>query len=321
MDLALEVAGGNRLALSRLLSLIENQDERGLSALDDLYPCTGTAHIVGITGPSGSGKSTLVNRLALDLVDRKEKKPAIIAVDPTSPFSGGALLGDRVRMRDLSERPEIFIRSMATRGALGGLARATGEAALAMDAAGYEVILIETVGAGQSEVEIARLAHTTVVIEAPGLGDDVQAAKAGILEIADILVVNKSDKPNASTTANALKAMLEIGEELRKASGEEDMHWTVPVLQVSALNGEGITELSDEIARHRDWLKKSGAWESRSRDRSNDLVERLLKEKLFEEWRGRIDKEGFEQAIAKVNGRVLSPRQALEILLQRSSKN
>lgn len=316
MDLTQEVAGGNRLALSRLLTLIENQDERGLSTLDDLYPCTGTAHIVGITGPSGSGKSTLVNRLALDLVDRKEKKTAIIAVDPTSPFSGGALLGDRVRMRDLSVRPEIFIRSMATRGALGGLARATGEAALAMDAAGFEMILIETVGAGQSEVEIARLAHTTVVVEAPGLGDDVQAAKAGILEIADILAVNKSDKPNASITANALKAMLEIGEELRKASGEDDTHWTVPVLQVSALNGEGITELSDEIARHRDWLKESGAWESRSRERSNDLVERLLKEKLFDEWRGRIDSKGFEQAVAKVNGRELSPRQALEMLLR-----
>lgn len=321
MDLAQEVAGGNRLSLSRLLTLIENLDERGLSALDALYPRTGLAHIVGITGPSGSGKSTLVNRLALDLVDRVGKKTAIIAVDPTSPFSGGALLGDRVRMRDLSERPEIFIRSMATRGELGGLARATGEAALAMDAAGYEVILIETVGAGQSEVEIARMAHTTVVIEAPGLGDDIQAAKAGILEIADILAVNKSDKPNASITANALKAMLEIGEELRKSSNEENHHWEVPVLQVSALNGEGIIELSDEIVRHRDWLKGSGAWERRSRERSSDLIERLLKEKLFDEWRVRVEGERFEQAIAKVNDREISPRQALEMLLQRSSKN
>lgn len=314
MDLIQEVANGNRLALSRLLTLIENQDERGLSALDALYPRTGNAHVVGITGPSGSGKSTLVNRLALDLVDRLGKKTAIIAVDPTSPFSGGALLGDRVRMRDLAERPEIFIRSMATRGALGGLARATGEAALAMDAAGFETVLIETVGAGQSEVEIARLAHTTVVIEAPGLGDDIQAAKAGILEIADILAVNKSDKPNASITANALKAMLEIGEELRKISREADHHWRVPVLQVSALNGEGISELNDEIVQHYGWLKDSGTWESRSRERSADLVERLLREKLFVEWRGRIAKDGFEQVITKVNNRELSPRQALKIL-------
>ena len=316
MDIVQEVASGSRLALSRLLTLIENQEERGLSALDDLYPRTGSAHIIGITGPSGSGKSTLVNRLALDLVDRKGKKTAIIAVDPTSPFSGGALLGDRVRMRDLSERPEIFIRSMATRGALGGLARATGEAALAMDAAGYEVILIETVGAGQSEVEIARLAHTTVVIEAPGLGDDVQAAKAGILEIADILAVNKSDKPNASITANALRAMLEIGEELRKVSGKNDDHWKVPVLQVSALNDEGITELSDQIARHRDWLNASSAWENRSRERSADLVERLLKEKLFEEWREGIEAKDIEGVMAKVDQREMSPRQAMEMMLR-----
>lgn len=320
MDLVHEAAGGNRLALSRLLTLIENQDERGLSTLDTLYSRTGNAHVVGITGPSGSGKSTLVNRLALDLADRMGKKTAIIAVDPTSPFSGGALLGDRVRMRDLAERPEIFIRSMATRGALGGLARATGEAALAMDAAGFEVILIETVGAGQSEVEIARLAHTTVVIEAPGLGDDIQAAKAGILEIADILAVNKSDKPNSAITANALKAMLEIGEELRKTFEENDDHWKVPLLQVSALNGEGIVDLSNEIARHHGWLKDNGVWESRSRERSADLVERLLKERLFDAWQKRIEAKDTEEVIAKVNKREMSPRQAVELLL-RSSKN
>jgi LAO/AO transport system kinase len=320
MDLVQNVASGDRLALSRLLTLIENQDESGLSAMDALYPRTGTAHIVGITGPSGSGKSTLVNRLALDLVDRMGKKTAIIAVDPTSPFSGGALLGDRVRMRDLSERPEIFIRSMATRGALGGLARATSEVALAMDAAGYEVILIETVGAGQSEVEIARLAHTTVVIEAPGLGDDIQAAKAGILEIADILGVNKSDKPNASITANALKAMLEIGEELRKPSDEKDIHWIVPVLQVSALNGEGITELSDEITRHREWLNESDTWERRNRERSSDLIERLLKETLFDKWQEGTEAKDFEGLRAKVDQREMSPRQAVEFLLGSSKK-
>lgn len=314
MDFAQEVAKGNRLALARLLTLIENQDETGLSALDALYPHTGTAHIVGITGPSGSGKSTLVNRLALDLVDRVGKKTAIIAVDPTSPFSGGALLGDRVRMRDLSKRPEIFIRSMATRGALGGLARATGETALAMDAAGYEVILVETVGAGQSEVEIARLAHTTVVIEALGLGDDIQAAKAGILEIADILAVNKSDKPNASITANALKAMLEIGEELRKSAGEADHHWQVPVLQVSALNDEGISGLADEIERHREWLEMSGEWVSRNQARSFDLVERLVKEKLYKEWQRKITKGKSQDILDRVNQRKLSPRKALEIL-------
>jgi len=215
-------------------------------------------------------------------------------------------------MRDLSERPNIFIRSMASRGALGGLARATSETALAMDAAGFEVILIETVGAGQSEVEIARLAHTTVVIEAPGLGDDIQAAKAGILEIADILAVNKSDKPNASMTANALRAMLEIGEDLRKSAGEDDLHWRVPVLLVSALNGEGIVELADELGRHRDWLDENGKWHQRNRERSHDLVERLVKDKLYGDWQRTIGEEAYNKVIDLVQQRELSPRQAIE---------
>jgi LAO/AO transport system kinase len=314
MDLVQEVSGGNRRALARLLTLIENQDEAGLAALDALYPRTGSTHIIGITGPSGSGKSTLVNRLALELSGRG-KPTSIIAVDPSSPFSGGALLGDRVRMRDLSERPDIFIRSMASRGALGGLARATGEAALAMDAAGFDVILIETVGAGQSEVEIARLAHTTVVIEAPGLGDDIQAAKAGILEIADILAVNKSDKPNASMTANALRTMLEIGEDLRKSAGVDDTHWRVPVLLVSALNGEGIVELTNEIGRHRDWLDANGEWTQRNRERSYDLLERLVKEKLYGDWQRTIGEKAYEEMINLVQQRELSPRQAIEKLI------
>ncbi len=316
MDLAKEAANGSRLALSRLLTLVENQDESGLSALDALYPKTGNAHIIGITGPSGSGKSTLVNRLALDLTDRGKHRVAIIAVDPTSPFSGGALLGDRVRMRDLSERPDIFIRSMATRGALGGLARATGEAALAMDAAGYDAILIETVGAGQSEVEIARLAHTTVVIEAPGLGDDIQAAKAGILEIADILAVNKSDKPNASIAANALKAMLEIGEELRGSAEENDDQWRVPVLQISALNGDGIEELADAIQAHRVWLGESDEWNKKNRERSRDLLERLLKERLYSKWSREVDADQFEQMLDEVSSRSRAPRQVVNDLLE-----
>ena len=185
-DLAEQVLKGDRLALSRLITHIENDSQDHHAVLDQLFPHTGKAHIIGVTGPSGSGKSTLVNRLALNLVGgengKQSHKIGIIAVDPTSPFTGGALLGDRVRMRDLADNPDIFIRSMASRGALGGIARAADSAALVMDAAGFEIILIETVGAGQSEVEIARLAHTTIVVEAPGLGDDIQAAKAGILE-------------------------------------------------------------------------------------------------------------------------------------------
>lgn len=314
MDLAREITDGSRLALSRLLTLLENGAEEGIVALDALYPLTGRAHIVGITGPSGSGKSTLVNRLAQDLAGKSGGKIGIIAVDPTSPFSGGALLGDRVRMRDLAERQDMFIRSMATRGALGGLARATGEAALALDAAGYSPILIETVGAGQSEVEITRLAHTTVVVEAPGMGDDIQAAKAGILEIADILVVNKFDKPGADTTARALEAMLAIGEELRVASDDEKSQWKVPVLRTSALEGEGVNELADSIRAHREYLDESGEWERRDQARATDLFERLLREKLFADWNGKVDRKAYEQALGFVLSRKSSPRQALKLL-------
>ena len=162
-----------------------------------------------------------------------------------------------------------------------------------MDAAGYETILIETVGAGQSEVEIARLAHTTVVVEAPGLGDDIQAAKAGILEIADILAVNKSDKPNAAITSNALKTMLEIGEELRQSAGEGDHHWQVPVLQISAMNGEGIKDLGQVIQSHRAWLDENGEWDKRNHERSRDLLERLLKERLYSEWSSKMNSDRF----------------------------
>ncbi len=240
----------------------------------------------------------------------------MIAIDPTSPFSGGALLGDRVRMRDLASRPDIFIRSMATRGALGGLARAAGEAALLLDAVGFPYVLIETVGAGQSEVDIARLAHTTVVIEAPGLGDDIQAGKAGILEIADILVVNKSDKAGADAAARSLAVMLEIGEEIRKdAESPEALKWKTPIVMTSALNGEGITELADSIRSHRAYLDASGEWELRNQARALEMLDRLLKEKLFKTWQGQTDPVIFNEVKEEISNRNLSPRQALNKLI------
>ncbi|MDP2964755.1 MAG: methylmalonyl Co-A mutase-associated GTPase MeaB [Pelolinea sp.] len=317
MEIVEKAAAGNRLSIARLLTMIESGTPEGLDALDDLYSKSGKAHLIGITGPSGSGKSTLVNRLALELAGEpsSEIKVAVIAVDPTSPFSGGALLGDRVRMRDLANRPDIFIRSMATRGALGGLARAAGEAALLLDAVSFPYILIETVGAGQSEVDIARLAHTTVVIEAPGLGDDIQAGKAGILEIADILVVNKSDKPGADAAAHSLEVMLEIGEDLRKDSeNPAALRWKTPILMTSALNGEGITELAKTILSHRAFLNDSGEWEKRSQARALDMFDRLLKEKLFENWQGHADSDAYNQVKNEVVKRQLSPRKALNQL-------
>src|SRR6185369_11953821 len=191
MTHAQSVINGDRLALARLLTQVENNASEGRDALIELFPNTGEAHLIGVTGAPGTGKSSLVNQLALHYRKAEDKKIAIVAVDPSSPFTGGAVLGDRVRMRDLSGDANVFIRSMASRGSLGGLAQATANMAQVFDAAGFDIVIIETVGAGQSEVDVARLAHTTLVVEAPGLGDDIQAIKAGILEIADILVVNK----------------------------------------------------------------------------------------------------------------------------------
>jgi LAO/AO transport system kinase len=297
--------------------MIESGKPDGLEALDALYPKSGRAHLIGITGPSGSGKSTLVNRLALELAGEPstDLKVAVIAIDPTSPFTGGALLGDRVRMRDLANRPDIFIRSMATRGALGGLARAADEAAILLDAVGFSYILIETVGAGQSEVDIARLAHTTVVIEAPGLGDDIQAGKAGILEIADILVVNKSDKTGADAAEHSLSVMLEIGEELRRDSDKQEvLKWKTPILMTSALNGEGITELAKKIHSHRAFLDESGEWEKRSQSRALDTFIRLINEKLFENWQVNVDPDIYNQVKNGVIKHQISPRRAIKQL-------
>ncbi len=210
MSLVDSVLNGDRLALARLLTQVENNTSAGLAALDELFPRTGKAHLIGVTGAPGTGKSSLVNQLALYYRKRDGKTVAIVAVDPSSPFTGGALLGDRIRMKDIGSDSGVFIRSMAARGSLGGLAQTSASLTQVFDAAGYEIVIIETVGAGQGEVDVARLAHTTLVVEAPGFGDDIQAIKAGILEIADILVINKADRPGVENTEKALKMMLEL---------------------------------------------------------------------------------------------------------------
>jgi len=320
MDLIEKAAAGDTLAISRLLSEVENDSEQGKKALDELYARGGQAAIIGVTGPSGSGKSTLVNRLALALSCPESGAPrqvAVIAVDPSSPFSGGALLGDRVRMRDLGVLPNIFIRSMATRGALGGLACAAESAAQVLDAAGFGLILVETVGAGQSEVDIARLAHTTVVVEAPGQGDDIQAAKAGILEIADVLVVNKSDKPDAAAAARTLEAMLEIGAQMVHASqAEENARWQVPLVSTCALDGSGVEDLKQAIMAHQAWLRAHGGLEEKNRARAEDALKLAAREHLFKEWQRGLDPGKYRQALENVLARRLSPRQALERLLK-----
>lgn len=241
----------DRYALSKVLSEVDNDTVVGIKALDELYPHTGKAWIVGITGSPGTGKSTLVNSLALQL-SKRGQKVAILAIDPSSPFSGGSILGDRVRMRDLYGKPNIFIRSLSSKGRLGGISRSTFRMARVFDAAGFDIVIIETVGIGQNEIEVSKLAHTTIVVEAPGFGDEIQAIKAGILEIADIVVVNKSDLPGAEATVSALYGMINYGFKLHES--EETNGWVPPVLRTSSLNGKGFTELINELDKHKDHL-------------------------------------------------------------------
>jgi LAO/AO transport system kinase len=327
--LAERIGSGDRLALARLLTWIENQTQEGLEGLAALYPRTGKAHIVGITGAPGTGKSTLVNELVRAMRRGGEPPPvAIVAVDPSSPFSGGAILGDRIRMRDLAGDPGVFIRSMASRGALGGLARGTAGVVQALDAAGFDEILIETVGAGQAEVDIARAAHTIVVVAAPGLGDDVQALKAGILEIADILVVNKADLPGADSTRRALRAALELAGVRPPASASPGHHeaidedpvpiegWEIPLLMTTAIKGEGVGALADAVRDHRTHLDESGEVKVRERARVRAEMQELLRDLLAERFLSRQIEARFEAALEGVLARDIDPRGAVSKLVQ-----
>ncbi len=335
--LAEKILQGDRLALARVLTLIENETEEGYAALQELFPHTGRAHLIGVTGAPGTGKSTLVNALARYFRQAGEnpaKSVAVVAVDPSSPFSGGAILGDRVRMRDLAGDTGVFIRSMATRGSLGGLAVNTSGVVQALDAAGYDLIFIETVGAGQAEVEVARLAHTTMVIEAPGFGDDIQAIKAGILEIADILVVNKADLPSAESTERALRTMLQLGgksKELRdenfslgethklnrelKLSVAEGAEWLPPIIRTVATEGQGIEGLAQAVVEHYDYLARSGELLWREKSRLRNELHTLVQETLLSRWKKNISAEELERMVEKLVRRELSPWQAASALI------
>ena len=328
MTLAKQLLSGNRLALTRLLTQVENDTPEGRAALTELFPHTGKAHLIGVTGAPGTGKSSLVNQLALHFRKQKEHRVAVVAVDPSSPFTGGAVLGDRVRMRDLAGDPGVFIRSMASRGSLGGLSQTTAGLVQVFDAARFDIILIETVGAGQAEVEIARLAHTTLVVEAPGLGDDIQAIKAGILEIADILVVNKADRPGVENTLKALKSALELAHPVRHVfqhHGKLEMieapdepvynSWIPPIQKTIATEGTGISELADEIARHAEHLRESGDWTARERSRLGSELDALLRGMLVSRFREQVPESRYDEVLNQVFQRELSPLEAVKVLL------
>jgi LAO/AO transport system kinase len=305
------VAAGDRRALAQLISRIEREDPETQEILASLHALTGRALVVGITGAPGTGKSTLVNALAkvfrTGVPGERARTVGILAIDPSSPFSGGAILGDRIRMRDLAGDDGVFIRSMASRGCLGGLSRATGSAVRALDAAGFEIILIETVGVGQDEVDVARQAHTVVVVETPGLGDDIQALKAGVLEIADVLAVNKADLPGADSVAGSLRMMLDRNE---KSGGG----WQPPIVQTVAPTGKGVQELAAAIRNHRDHLLKSGEAERRERERVERDLDARLRERLFARWQS-VRGNRLAEAAKKVVAREFSPEEAVRELL------
>ena len=306
---AQDIIRGDQLAGARLIRQLEEGDLAGIEVLKRLYPHTGKAFIMGITGPPGSGKSTLVNCIISE-VRRRKLKIAVVAIDPSSPISGGALLGDRIRMRRHTEDDGVFIRSMATRGHLGGLTKTTREAVLVFDAMGYDVILIETVGVGQDEVEIAQFAHSTAVVSLPGMGDDIQAMKAGLLEIADLLVVNKADTPGADDVVQQLRAMLDMG------SRPQDQ-WLAPVIKTVAIKDRGIVELVDAYWQHRKFLMDSGQFDEHNAKWEfqffRQLVMEMAADRIFSEIQ---DSPAHRTLLGDLRNRRIDPFSAAEDLIQ-----
>ncbi|HEX9035621.1 MAG TPA: methylmalonyl Co-A mutase-associated GTPase MeaB [Ktedonobacterales bacterium] len=309
-DLVERLLAGDRRALARAVTLIENRAPEARAMLARLHAHGGKAHIVGFTGSPGAGKSTLVTQLARELRKRGQRI-GVIAVDPSSPFTGGAILGDRIRMQELAGDPNVFIRSMASRGGVGGLAAATRDATRALDAAGFDTIIIETVGAGQAEVEIVRAAQSVVVVTVPGMGDDIQAIKAGILEIADIFVVNKADRPDADRAAAELRMLLSLDERRIERA------WRVPILKAVATTGEGVPELADKLAAHLESLRETGQLAARGGRQAQSEMLALLHQALIERISHTIGDEEWARLVAAVVERERDPYTTADELAQR----
>ncbi|HYI08667.1 MAG TPA: methylmalonyl Co-A mutase-associated GTPase MeaB [Thermoanaerobaculia bacterium] len=303
------VATGRSRALGQAITLVESHDQRAVRLLAELYPLTGRARILGITGSPGAGKSTLVAAMAKHY-RAQGKRVGIIAVDPTSPFTGGAILGDRIRMTDLYTDRGVFIRSMATRGFLGGLAKATNDVVDIFDAAGFDVVLVETVGVGQDEVEVVRTVQTNLVVLVPGMGDDIQAIKAGIMEIGDVFVVNKADRPGADKTVTEVTMMMSLV--------EEHGDWIPPIVKTVASKTQGIPDLDAAVVKHHDYLTASGELDRRNRDRVRIRIETQLKESFMERViGGTITREAYEQLLEDVLRKTTNPHDAAESVLSR----
>src|SRR6266704_5180309 len=296
---------GDRRALARMVTLIENEIPAARRYLAELHQHAGHAHIVGVTGAPGAGKSTLVTHIVREL-RRRDARVGVIAVDPSSPFTGGAILCDRIRMMELSGDPNVFIRSMASRGSLGGLAASTRDVVRAMDAAGYNPIMIETVGTGQAEVEVMRTAHTVMVVAAPGMGDDIQAIKAGILEIADVFVVSKADKPGADQTVAELAMLLSLDLN-RRLHDKSKPYWRIPVLKTSASKDQGITHVVDAIERHRQYLLESGMLANRAQRQVRSEVESLVLHAVMTALRAEVTDDQWQKMLEDITTRERDP--------------
>jgi LAO/AO transport system kinase len=296
---------GDRRALARMVTLIENEIPAARRYLAELHQHAGQAHIVGVTGAPGAGKSTLVTRLVREL-RRRERKVGVVAVDPSSPFTGGAILGDRIRMMELSGDPNVFIRSMASRGNLGGLSAATRDVVRAMDAAGYSPILIETVGTGQAEVEVMRTAQTVMVVAAPGMGDEIQAIKAGILEIADIFVVSKADKPGADQTVAELAMLLSL-DPTRRLHDKSLPYWRIPLLKTAAIKDQGIGQVADAMQQHYDYLLESGMLANRAQRQVRSEVEALVLHAVAKALKAKTTEDEWQRFVQDITSRERDP--------------